>query len=102
MSKKRILVSVLTVAVVSLTALPFVGFDRYVGDHEVGASWDPFIKSKPMLKMLFKNPEQYTLDFDPYESLDKDKQREFVEYCDIRWGTRDPHSCEKIVQSHRI
>ena len=102
MQKKHTLFLILTFPVLVLAAIPFVGFDNYVGDHEVGTSWDPFIKSKPTLQMLFKNPEQYTLDFDPYETLTKDKQFQFIEYCEIRWGTRDPHTCEKIVQSHRI
>jgi len=102
MSKKRIAISVSIVVASVLASTPFVGFDQYVGDHEVGTSWDLFIKSKPTLRMLFKNPEQYALDFDPYETLGKDKQREFIEYCEIRWGASDPHVCEKIVQDHRI
>lgn len=79
-----------------------MGFDRCVGDHEVGTSWQPFIKSKPSFKVRFHNPAQYILDFDPFDKLDSKRKQEFLEYCAIRYGMEDPYNCEKTVEIGRI
>ena len=85
-----------------LVAWLFVGFDRYVGDHEVGSGWSPFIKTSPTFRIVFKNPAQYALDRDPFDSLDNSRKIQFLEYCSIRHGIRDPHRCEEYVEGARI
>ncbi|MCT6721432.1 MULTISPECIES: hypothetical protein [unclassified Acidovorax] len=85
-----------------LTAWLFVGLDRYVGDHEVGSAWNPFIKTTPTFQVLFRNPAQYTLDRDPYDSLDSTRKNQFSEYCGIRYGIHDPHRCEEYIEQTRV
>lgn len=85
-----------------LGAWLFVGFDRYVGDHEVGSGWNPFIKADPTFQVIFKNPAQYTLDRDSFDSLDNARKMQFLEYCSIRHGIHDPYRCEEYIEGTRI
>jgi len=85
-----------------LVAWLFVGFDRYVGDHEVGSGLDPFIKANPTFQIIFKNPAQYALDRDSFDSLDDARKIQFREYCGIRHGIKDPYRCEKYIEETRI
>jgi hypothetical protein len=90
------------VIVLLLVVWLFLGFDRYVGDHEVGSGWNPFIKAEPTFRVLFRNPSQYTLDRDAFDSLDSSRKIQFIEYCGIRHGIRDPYRCEEYIEGARI
>lgn len=85
-----------------LVAWLFVGFDRYVGDHEVGSGWNSFIKTYPTFQVLFRNPAQYILDRDSFDSLDNTRKDQFLEYCSIRYGIHDPHRCEEYIEETRV
>lgn len=85
-----------------MVAWLFIGFDYYVGDHELGSGWDPFIKAYPTLQIAFKNPAQYTLDLDSFDSLDKTRKIQFLEYCRIRHGIGEPYRCEEYIEGRRI
>ncbi|MFY3384166.1 hypothetical protein [Paracidovorax sp. MALMAid1276] len=85
-----------------LGAWLFLGLDRYVGDHEVGSGWNLFIKAKPTFQLIFKNPAQYTLDRDSFDSLDHARKIQFLEYCGIRHRIRDPYLCEEYIEGIRI
>ena len=85
-----------------LVAWLFVGFDRYVGDHEVGSGLNPFIKTSPTFRTIFRNPAQYTLDRDPFDSLDNSWKIQFLEYCSIRYGIHDPYRCEEYIEKMRV
>lgn len=80
----------------------WVGFDQYVGDHEVGSAWEPFLKSRPTLLLLFKNPAQQGLDRDAFDTLDAARQQAFRDYCAVRFGIEDPHRCEKVIDDRRL
>lgn len=99
--KKRTAMFLLLIPPFMFSAWLFVGFDHYVGDHEVGSWWEPFIKFKPTFQVKFKKPEQRIMEFEPYETLDLGRKRSFIEYCEIRWGTNNPQECEKIAANHR-
>jgi hypothetical protein len=59
---------------------PFVGFDHYVGDHEVGDGWDIFMKPSPSLQLRFHNPAQLVLDIVPFDQLDDARKEEMRRY----------------------
>ncbi|WP_211465962.1 hypothetical protein [Collimonas silvisoli] len=96
--EKIILVAVPLVLVTWL----FVGLDRYVGDHEVGSGWDPFIKHKPTTTMFYKNPAQFGLDMEPFKSLDEDDKKNLIEYCRVRYGTDDIKRCYELFLAGRV
>ncbi|CAN7541880.1 hypothetical protein [Acidovorax sp. LjRoot117] len=99
--KKKYLGILIGLIIFSLAWI-FVGFDRYVGDHEVGSWWTPFIKSAPTSRIFFHNPAQYTLDREPFDSLDDERKEQFIQYCYIRYGTKMPYDCEILVEARRI
>ncbi|MBB5885529.1 hypothetical protein DYQ93_19420 [Xanthomonas sp. LMG 8992] len=75
----------------------WIGFDKIVGDHEVGVLWEPFIKSEPTWTLYFDNPARRGLDIDAYVTLDARRRQDFVRYCRVRHGTSDVFLCEKII-----
>lgn len=80
----------------------FIGLDDYVGDHEVGSHWNPFIKSKPTFQIIFKNPIVDILDIRPIEEIDEKTKIDFLEYCSIRWGINDFKKCYERTVSYII
>lgn len=80
----------------------FVGLERIVGDHEIGVSWEPFIKHQPSLQMRFTNPIQYGLDTEPFETLSPDEERQFLEFCSIRFGITDGRQCYAEIVGRQI
>jgi hypothetical protein len=80
---------------------PFVGFDHYVGDHEIGAWWDIFMKSSPSLQFFFSNPAQPTLEIIPFDQLDDLRKEDMRRYCKIRYWVDDIEECYRLVYSSR-
>ena len=81
----------------------FVGFERTVGDHEMGVSWEPFLKHRPSMQLLFENPAQNGLELAPLEELPPAGQTAFIEFCDIRFAEADTAKClERFVATPRI
>lgn len=85
-----------------LSSCLWVGIERYVGDHEIGKSWEPFLKSRPTFTLLFTNPAQQGLDRDAFDTLDAARQQAFQDYCAVRFGIADPHRCEKAIEGRRL
>jgi hypothetical protein len=87
-----------TVAVVIVCTLwVFVGVERIVGDHEVGISWEAFIKHRPSVQLKFQNPAQKGLELIPFEALSLADQTAFIEFCAIRFGTTNTAQCRAII-----
>lgn len=94
--------SVVGGALLVLLAWLFVGLDRYVGDHEVGTGWTPFLKASPTLQVFFQNPAQHALDRDAFDAIDSARQIQFLSYCRVRHGMQDPHHCEEQIEAMRV
>lgn len=71
----------------------FVGIERLIGDHEVGVVWEPFLKHRASLQMRFSDPSRQGLETVPFEDLNGEDRVRFIEFCEIRYGTRDPKKC---------
>lgn len=80
----------------------FVGVERVVGDHEMGVSWEPFVKHQPSLQIRFTNPAQKGLELASFDSLSPREQTAFVEFCVIRFGEPDPAKCSTAISNRRI
>lgn len=80
----------------------FVGFERVVGDHEMGVAWEPFIKHRLSLQVRFENPAQKGLELVTLEALSPTKQATFIEFCAIRFGMTDTAECQKRLVERRI
>lgn len=80
----------------------FGGVERMVGDHEVGVSWEPFVKHRPSLQVRFMNPAQKGLEIVPFDALSPAEQAEFIEFCNIRFGVADVGRCHALVSDRRI
>jgi hypothetical protein len=78
---------------------PFVGFDRYVGDHDTVDGWNMFTKSSPSLQLLFRNPAQDGSGpgVVPFDQLDNVRKEETRRYCKIRYWVDDIAECYRIV-----
>lgn len=84
------------------TLWAFVGVERIVGDHEIGVSWEPFIKHRPSLQVLFENPSQNGLDLTPLGELSASERAAFIEYCDLRFGEVDAARCYASIADRRV
>ncbi|NQE50044.1 hypothetical protein RC52_16390 [Herbaspirillum rubrisubalbicans] len=81
-------------AIAATAALsPFIGIERVVGDHEMGVTWEPFIKHRPSLQFRFFNPVQIGLDFIPLNQLSPPERAAFKLYCEVRFGEADAGMC---------
>jgi len=78
---------------------PFFGFSHYVGDHEMGAGWDLFVKSSPSFQLLFTNPAQDGLgpDIVPFDQMDDARKEHMQRYCKIRYWVDDVAECYRIL-----
>lgn len=95
-------ISITIASLLLLGSWLWIGLDKYVGDHEVGSAWEPFLKSRPTWVLLFKNPAQQGLDRDAFDTLDAARQQAFRDYCAVRFGIEDPHRCEKVIEDRRL
>lgn len=80
----------------------FVGVERIVGDHEMGVSWEPFLKHKPSLQMRFINPAQKGLEIVPLEALSPSEQGAFREFCAVRFGVADMSQCLAHISDRAV
>lgn len=80
----------------------FGGVERMVGDHEVGVSWEPFVKHRPSLQVRFTNPAQKGLEIVPFDSLSPAEQVEFIEFCSTRFGVADAGHCHALVSDRGV
>lgn len=80
----------------------FVGVERVTGDHEMGVSWEPFMKHQPSLQVRFQNPAQIGLDVSSFDTLSPKEQTAFVEFCVIRFGEHDPAKCKAALAERSI
>lgn len=99
---KSLLVKV-AICVVATGALgAFVGVERMVGDHEIGVSWEPFIKHRPSLQVRFENPAQKGLELTPIDELSASERAAFIEFCGLRFGEADAARCYARVADRRV
>lgn len=84
------------------TLWAFGGVERMVGDHEIGVSWEPFVKHRPSLQVRFMNPAQKGLEIVPYNSLSPVEQAEFIDFCSIRFGVADMERCHTLVSDRGV
>jgi hypothetical protein len=77
----------------------FVGIERIVGDHEIGVTWEAFLKHHPSYQVIFENPGSKGLELMHFEKLSPAEQASFVEFCRIRFGTSDRRACQTILIS---
>lgn len=80
----------------------FIGVERIVGDHEIGVSWEPFIKHRPSLQVRFDNPVQNGLELTPVGELSASERAAFVEFCNIRFGETDVARCYALITDRRV
>jgi hypothetical protein len=93
-------VSIVAFAVVVLWS--FVGAEHIIDDHEVGTSWQIFIKHRPSLHFTFKNPAQKGLEIVDYKALSSSDRSSFLEFCNIRFGIIEPSQCQTILKNRAI
>ena len=75
------------------------GVERIAGDHEVGTSWQGFVKHSPSPRMLFENPAQRGSEPVPLDALSPAERAAFLDYCDIRWGASDAMQCQTALRA---
>jgi hypothetical protein len=90
---KTLSLSMVTVALLWL----FVGVERIVDDHEVGTSWQVFVKHRLSTRLIFENPAQQGVELIQYEALTRTDRASFIEYCDVRFGTRNAEQCRMAL-----
>lgn len=84
------------------TLWAFVGVERIAGDHEVGVSWETFIKHRPSTQLKFQNPAQKGLELIPFEALSLADQTAFIEFCAIRFGTTNTTQCRATILERMV
>ena len=90
----------IAIAVVAV-AWAFVGVERVPGDHEVGVSWEAFLKHRLSARLVFENPARRGLEVVPFEALSSAEQASLIAFCRIRFGTVDPDQCQAIDIARR-
>lgn len=75
-----------------------VGVERIAGDHEVGDSWQSFVKHRPSPRLVFENPAARGLELTPVESMPPAERAAFLDYCDIRFGAADAAQCQALLR----
>lgn len=71
----------------------FVGSEYVENDHEIGSSWEPFLKHRPTFRYEFRNPAEQNLELVPFDTLSPDEQEQLRDYCEIRFGLKDIPQC---------
>jgi len=80
----------------------FVGVDRIVGDHELGISWEAFIKHRPSLQLRFDNPARKGLELATIDEFSTSQRAAFSSYCEIRFGEADLKRCYLHIADQKI
>lgn len=80
-------------------AWAFVGVERLVGDHDIGVSWEPFIKHTPTWHIRFENPAQKGLDIVPLASLTAAERQGLVRFCEVRFGQSNVQECHERLSA---
>jgi hypothetical protein len=88
--------------VIAVIAWTFLGVERIVGDHEIGVTWEPFVKHRPSLQIRFQDPGQKGLDIVPFNALSPADQAAFVEFCTIRFGSADVAQCRALITARGV
>lgn len=99
---KNLLIKSVLGVVATGTLWAFIGVERIVGDHEIGVSWEPFIKHRPSLQVRFENPAQKGLDLTLVGELSASERAAFIEYCDLRFGEVDAVRCYARIADRRV
>lgn len=99
---RNLLVKAVLGVVATGTVWAFVGVERMVGDHEIGVSWEPFIKHRPSLQVRFENPAQKGLELTPIDELSASERAAFIEFCGLRFGEADAARCYARVADRRV
>ena len=99
---KSLLVKVVLCVVATGALWAFVGVERIVGDHEIGVSWEPFIKHRMSLQVRFENPAQKGLELTPIDELSASERAAFIEFCELRFGDVDATRCYARVADRRV
>lgn len=88
--------------VATATLWAFFGVERIVSDHEIGVSWEPFIKHRPSLQVLFENPAQKGLKLTPVVAMSASERAAFIEFCELRFGEVDAVRCYARVADRSV
>lgn len=80
----------------------FVGVERIVGDHELGVSWEVFIKHRPTLQLRFDNPAWKGLELVAINEFSTPQRAAFSSYCEIRFGEADLRLCHRRIADQKI
>lgn len=96
-------IKVVAAVVVAGMLWAFVGVERIVDDHEIGISWEPFVKHRPSLQVRFVSPAQKGLEIAPTtDDLSPSERAAFIEFCGIRFGVTDPAHCHAIISRRGV
>jgi hypothetical protein len=99
---KPVLKTTSIAVVIAVIAWSFVGVERIVGDHEIGVTWEPFIKHRPSLQIRFQDPGQKGLDIVPFEALPPADRAAFIEFCAIRFGSANVTQCRALIAAREV
>lgn len=97
MSNRWIGRAAVAIAVIGVTWAN-TGVERIAGDHEVGTSWQGFVKHRPSAQLVFENPARRGLEQIAPESMLPAQRAEFLAYCDIRFGAADAAQCQSMLR----
>lgn len=75
----------------------YIGVDEHSGDHEVGNTYELFIKSEPGFQVVYSDPAEDHLEIRPYEALSPERQKALDFYCKVRFGTVDRGQCYQEI-----
>ncbi|MDR2155183.1 MAG: hypothetical protein LBE78_09195 [Burkholderiaceae bacterium] len=100
--KKALAIAAGTSVIISAVLYFTIGVERIVGDHEIGVSWEPFIKHRLSMQIRFTNPAQKGLELIPFEELSSSEQDAFMNFCDIRFGVNDTARCYDLISKRKI
>lgn len=78
------------------------GVERIAGDHELGPSWQGFVKHTPSARLIFENPAQRGLELAPLETMAPAERAAFADYCAIRFGVADTTECQALLRKRAI
>jgi hypothetical protein len=95
---RRTAVGSLAILIVAIT-WTLLGVERVVGDHEIGVSWEPFLKHTITWRFRFENPAQKGLDIVPLASLTVPEQRELTRFCEVRFGQSNLQQCHELLSA---
>ncbi len=93
----------LAVAAVSIAMVwALIGVERIAGDHELGPSWQVFIKRRASAHVLFSNPAQRGLETVGWNRLALHQRQSVIDYCEIRFGLSDMGLCYTRLMQRKL